>query len=258
MYWIIFCKNEILLTVSGELPQSASSPLDPQDSQHVLDLKLADGEPVKAYMLDQTPVLEGYKTIPLRQSFDLLTASQYQVAGKAYELLFWDSTTKFCGVCGAPTKWDTEISKRCTACQREYWPSPAPAIIVRITRKYTDPLTAQAQEEVLLVRAKDFKGDYYGLVAGFVETGENLEACVRREVLEETGLSITNLKYFGSQAWPYPFGLMLGFTAEYESGTLKIQKEELLLGDWFGKNSLPQIPGKASLARKLIDAWLEE
>lgn len=96
------------------------------------------------------------------------------------------------------------------------------------------------------------------MVAGFLEPGETLEECVHREVLEETGLHIKNLKYFGSQPWPYPSGIMIGFTADYESGNIKLQQEELSAGAFYTKDNLPEIPKKLSLARKLIDAWLEE
>ena len=113
-------------------------------------------------------------------------------------------------------------------------------------------------DEVLLVHAKNFKTDFYGLVAGFVETGETLEEAVHREVLEETGLTIHHLKYFSSQPWPFPSGLMVGFTADYASGELSLQTTELSKGGWFTKDNLPQIPEKLSIARKLIDYWLNE
>jgi NAD+ diphosphatase len=111
-------------------------------------------------------------------------------------------------------------------------------------------------DEVLLVHAHNFRGTFYGLVAGFVETGETLEECVRREVWEETHLCIRNIRYFASQPWPYPSGLMVGFTAEYESGELKLQRSELAGGGWFRRDKLPEIPGPVSLARRLLDDWL--
>ena len=141
----------------------------------------------------------------------------------------------------------TDISKRCTNCGKEVWPQLATAIIVLIHRG----------EEVLLVHARNFKGDFYGLVAGFVETGENLEEAVRREVMEETGLTIKNIRYFGSQPWPYPCGLMVGFNADYESGAVRLQREELNKGAWFTKDHLPTIPEKLSIARMILDDWLE-
>jgi NAD+ diphosphatase len=142
----------------------------------------------------------------------------------------------------------TDISKRCTNCGKEVWPQLATAIIVLIHRG----------DEVLLVHARNFKGDFYGLVAGFVETGETLEQAVYREVKEETSLTITNLRYFGSQPWPYPSGLMVGYNADYVSGTIHLQKEELSRGSWFTKENLPVIPEKLSIARRILDDWLKE
>ena len=113
-------------------------------------------------------------------------------------------------------------------------------------------------DELLLVHAHNFKYDFYGLVAGFVETGETLEEAVTREVKEETGLKIKNIRYYASQPWPYPSGLMAGFYAEYESGEVTLQYSELKSGGWFNKNNLPRIPEKLSIARQLIDNWLEQ
>lgn len=122
-------------------------------------------------------------------------------------------------------KMATDISKKCTECGKQVWPSLATAIIVLIKK----------DNQVLLVHARNFKGNFDSLVAGFVETGENLEEAVHREVMEETGLTIKNLKYFGSQPWPYPSGLMIGFSAEYVDGEIHLQKEELSRGKWFTK-----------------------
>ena len=107
-----------------------------------------------------------------------------------------------------------------------------------------------------MVHAKNFRGNFYGLVAGFVETGETLEETVRREVREETGLEIKNIRYFASQPWPFPSGLMIGFTADYAGGEIKLQRTELAAGGWFKRDNLPQLPEKLSIARRLVDAWL--
>ena len=155
-------------------------------------------------------------------------------------------------------KKNTEISKRCEHCGKEVWPQLAIAVIVRITRKAQTSQSSKPQNtEVLLVHAKNFRRDFYGLVAGFIETGETLEEAVKREVAEEVGLEITNIRYFASQPWPYPSGLMVGFTADYVSGEIKLQEDELSAGGWFSKNNLPEIPEKLSIARKLIDDWAE-
>lgn len=143
-------------------------------------------------------------------------------------------------------KMHTDISKRCPNCGKEVWPQLATAIIVLIHKG----------DEVLLVHARNFKGDFYGLVAGFVETGETLEEAVHREVMEETGLTITNIRYFGSQPWPYPCGLMVGYNADYVAGDIHLQRSELSKGSWFTKDSLPTIPEKLSIARKILDDWI--
>ena len=184
----------------------------------------------------------------MRQSYYKLSQADYLKAGKCQELLYWDQNTKYCGICGGPLRFDTAISKKCDHCGKELWPQLATAIIVLIRKGH----------EILLVHANSFRDNHYGLVAGFVETGETLEEAVYREVMEETGLHITNLRYFASQPWPYPCGLMVGFTADYDSGKIHLQRSELSKGAWFDKDHLPHIPEKLSIARQLIDAWLEE
>jgi NAD+ diphosphatase len=169
------------------------------------------------------------------------------MAGKCQEILYWDFNTQFCGVCGGPMKKHTDISKRCTECGKEVWPQLATAVIVLVRRG----------DEVLMVHARNFRGNFYGLVAGFVETGETLEEAVAREVMEETGLQICNIRYFSSQPWPYPCGLMVGFHADYVSGDIHLQREELSGGGWFTRDNLPELPEKLSIARQLIDDWLD-
>ena len=183
----------------------------------------------------------------LRSSFDVLPLEEYKRAGKAAQILNWDKNSRYCPMCGVPTVQVASIAKRCPQCRQEFYPRISPAVIVLIKR---------GEDEVLLVHARNFKGTFKGLVAGFLEPGETLEECVRREVLEETGLHIKNLKYFGSQSWPYPSGIMVGYWAEYESGKIKLQDEELSAGAFYNRNALPEIPKKLSIARKLIDAWL--
>ncbi len=196
------------------------------------------------------PVIDDdrYAMIGLRASFDVLPRGLYLKAGKGAEILYWDSTTRYCGVCGAPMKLHTDISKRCTNCGKEVWPQLATAVIVLVRR----------EDSILLVHSHNIRGNYYGLVAGFVETGETLEECVQRELMEETGIRVKNIRYFGSQPWPYPCGLMVGFSADYVEGNLRLQRSEIAYGGWFGRDNLPDIPGKMSMARMLIDAWLED
>lgn len=232
------------------IPLSEEAPVEvkPWTTIHTIT-PFADGTAVRTFAVD-SPIVghPRYEMCGLRASYAKLSSDLYQKAGKCQEILYWDQNTKYCGVCGAPMKLHTEISKRCTECGKEVWPQLATAIIVLIHRG----------EEVLLVHARNFRGDFYGLVAGFVETGESLEEAVVREVREETSLEISNLRYFGSQPWPYPCGLMVGFHADYASGDIHLQRSELSAGGWFRKDNLPHIPEKLSIARRLIDSWLEE
>ena len=253
--WFIFCQDDLLLQKTDEgkftVPMGDEPPVVLKAWNNVHNITpMDDGTLVKTVRVDN-PItsLEGYEMCPLRQSYYKLSRELYLKAGKCHEILYWDQNTKFCGVCGAPMKMETDISKRCTGCGKEIWPQLATAVIVLIHK---------GEDEVLLVRAKNFRSKHYGLVAGFVETGETLEEAVCREVSEEVGLKIKNVRYFGSQPWPYPCGLMVGFNADYVSGEIKIQEEELLKGAWFRKDNLPEIPEKLSIARMLIDNWLNE
>lgn len=246
--YFVFCQTDILITEGGEIPCGEFPPI-PLQPWHTVTTIEYGGDECAAIRL-QSPVIgvSGLKMIPLRQTWGLLSDEDYQLAGKCAELLYWDQNSQYCGVCGGPMKFVSPISKHCTMCGKELWPSLATAIIVRVTRA----------DEVLLVHARNFRGNHYGLVAGFVETGETLEQCVAREVREETGIEIGNIRYFGSQPWPYPCGLMIGFTADYVSGDLSLQRCELTDGGWFRRDHLPEIPNGSSLARILIDDWRGE
>ena len=244
MRYFVFCQSDLVLekTTDGyRIPTEPPTELKPWTT--VMNV---DGE--KAYRID-LPLLgnENYEMCGLRQSYYKLSEEEDLKAGKCHELLYWDQNTKYCGVCGGLMKFHTDISKRCEHCGKEVWPQLATAVIVLVRKG----------DEVLLVHANNFRTDFYGLVAGFVETGETLEEAVHREVMEETGLHIKNLKYFASQPWPYPCGLMVGFTADYDGGKIHLQRSELSKGAWFDKDHLPHIPEKLSIARHLIDDWLE-
>ena len=250
-FYFVFCKEELLLerTADGSytIPCQEEPPVEAKPWTNVMNITPIDGVEVKTFRVDN-PVAESerYVMCGLRKSYYQLPRQLYLVAGKCQELLYWDQNTKYCGICGAPMRMDTDISKKCTECGKEVWPQLATAVIVLIHRG----------DEVLLVRAKNFRTDFYGLVAGFVETGETLEEAVAREAMEETGVTITNIRYFGSQPWPYPCGLMVGFHADYVSGEIHLQRSEIAKGGWFRRDNLPTIPEKLSIARMLLDDWL--
>ena len=244
--WYLFYRDQLLLqeTAEGLAIPCGAEPIVAVDGSFTVDYQ---GEGVaKAAHLSAPVERHGYRMMGLRASWDVLPQADYAEAGKAFQLLYWDTHSRYCPVCGTPTEQTTPICKRCPQCGHEIYPPISPAIIVLIRKG----------DSVLLVHARNFRGTFHGLVAGFIEVGETLEECVHREVREETGLEIKDIKYFASQPWPYPSGLMIGFTATYAGGSLKLQDEELSTGAFFTKDALPEIPRKLSLARKLIDAWL--
>lgn|SRR5574344_2199274 len=252
-YWFVFCKTDLLVEKKENgtytIPLQDTPPTEVKAWTNIHNITPLENVEVKTYNIS-SPVVENnhYMMTSLRVSFDILPHDLYIKAGKCAEILYWDTNTKFCGVCGGTMKLHTDISKRCENCGKEVWPQLATAIIVLISKG----------DEILLVHANNFKGNYYGLIAGFVETGEDLEEAVNREVMEETGLHIKNIRYFKSQPWPYPCGLMIGFFADYVSGNIRLQRSELGSGGWFNKDNMPAIPGKVSLARMLIDEWLKK
>ena len=247
--WFIFHENLLLISKQANdcrVPQYATTPdFIPSDCT-IHDIQFPSGETVKACAIKQTITGEQWQMIDLRSSYNLLPLEEYKIAGKAFQILYWDKHSQYCPQCGTPTEQCMNIMKRCPQCGNEIFPTISTAIIVLIRKG----------DEVLLVRGKNFRGTFYGLVAGFLEVGETLEECVRREVLEETGLYIKNIQYFDSQSWPYPSGLMVGFIADYDHGDIKLQTSELSDGAFFHRNNLPELPQKLSIARRLIDWWL--
>ena len=249
VYWFIFFNDQLLLQKKGEtytIPYSINPPVP---VKNVLEVSLLEDMPACTASVD-TPLEETAEYLPmgLRASYDYLDPILHKIARKAYELIYWDQHSRFCPSCGTKTVMQTTISKQCPNCKYEIYPVVSPAILVLIRKG----------DAILLVHARNFRGSFYGLVAGFLETGETLEECVRREVMEETGLEINNITYFGNQPWPYPSNLMVGFIADYVSGTIRLQDEELSEGAFFTKDNLPELPRKLSLARKMIDWWLEQ
>jgi len=171
----------------------------------------------------------------------------WAAAGRAVQLVDWNRNHRFCGRCATPTEISAgERARRCASCGLQVFPRLAPAIITLVERD---------DGRVLLARNARWPGGMYSCLAGFVEPGESVEDAVRREVREEVGVDVDGLRYFGSQPWPFPHSLMLGFHARYAGGDLVVDGEEIAEARWFGADELPAIPGRISIARKLIDDW---
>jgi NAD+ diphosphatase len=166
------------------------------------------------------------------------------IAGQANQLVDWSRSHQFCGKCGRPTEdGQDERAKVCPQCRLVNYPRVSPAVIVAVIRG----------NQILLGNNIRFKSGYYSVLAGFVEPGENLEECVAREIKEEVGISVKNIRYFGSQPWPFPNSLMVAFLADYAGGEIKTNTTEIKEAGWFAADNLPSIPPKITIARQLID-----
>lgn len=186
----------------------------------------------------------------LRAAFGKSTPEEWRRLCRERELEHWRETNRFCGRCGAATERHADPAENamvCPKCGRAAYPQLTPAVIVLVRKG----------REILLQRNSHYRLPHWSLVAGFAEPGESLEEAARREIREEAGVEVGELEYFGSQTWPFPSGMMIGYVAEWVGGELRPDGEEVVESGWFGRENLPPLPGEVSLARRLIDAWLE-
>jgi NAD+ diphosphatase len=207
-----------------------------------------DGRPAVLATLPNAAALPaGLEAKSLRRLFGVLDLAWLSVAATGSQLSHFYATHRFCGSCAAPLiPSGRDRSLRCEACARDIYPPVSPCVIVLV----------HDEGRILLTRQPRFPKGMYGLVAGFVEPGETLETCAKREILEEVGLEITDLRYVGSQPWPFPSQLMIGMTARYAGGELRVDTEELEEARWFAVDALPVMPPPFSIARHLIDLHL--
>ena len=208
-----------------------------------------DGRACFSLLLPAEPQLpEGFVLTGLRELFGRLEEPLHGVAGRAFQTVEWYLSHAYCGRCGTPTELVAkERARGCPKCGATYFPRINPAVIMLVER----------EGRMLLARNKLFRGPFYSCLAGFVEPGESLEEAVAREVEEEVGLEIEGTTYVASQPWPFPSQLMIGFTAHHRSGEIRVQDSEILDAGWYGHEGLPELPGRFSLARRLIDGFLE-
>jgi NAD+ diphosphatase len=191
-------------------------------------------------------LFDSLQFIALRDAFTQLSSAEIQAISIAKQVLTWDRNFRFCGRCGQPTiEQSGERAKLCTNCGLTNYPRLCPSIIVSVIK----------DDQILLARSDRFPDGMYSVLAGFVEPGETLEECVRREVAEEVGIEVHNIQYIGSQNWPFPHSLMIGFTAEYLKGEISIDNDEIVDAQWFTALDFPRLPGSYSIARKLIDRF---
>ncbi|QXE92218.1 NAD(+) diphosphatase [Geomonas subterranea] len=240
-YWVLLQGDTLLLREGdlhrGELPEPLS------DDGRALRFGAWDGAPVRVFTLARDEAVpQGLQAVSWTELPDQL-ATLY---GVARQILHWEKLSRHCSRCGSGdmTRIAPTWGKRCGGCGHEHYPHIHPCVIVLIRRG----------EEFLLARKPEWAEGRYSLVAGFVDFGESLEECVAREVFEETGLKVSDVRYVGSQNWPFPSQLMAGFVARYESGEIAVEEDELEDARWFTRERMPPaLPPKRSIARWIID-----
>ncbi|MGD9162760.1 MAG: NAD(+) diphosphatase [Desulfobacteraceae bacterium] len=242
---IVFSENEVI-----SIPEYKCLKENNIVSEHTQYMGTYNDVPCYAAEITATDGLsECFAVHPPLSLVNEIGVDLVRIAGLASQFINWSRNHKFCGKCGKLTDdKNDERAKICTDCGQVYYPRLSPAIIVAVIK----------DGRLLMGNSPRFPSKFYSVLAGFVEPGETLEECVKREVREEVGIEVKNIRYFGSQPWPFPDSLMIGFTAEHESGEIKIDEKEISDAGWFARDEIPRIPPSISIARKLIDWFLED
>ena len=231
----------------GALLLPDSEALAPMAGTPVYLGQLGDRPCFAAPLAPDAKVPDGFSLALARQVVAGLDSGKSALIGQALALVEWDTMHRYCGGCAAPTELvPGERARRCPRCGFDFYPRVSPAVIVLIER----------DGRILLARNTNFLGGRFSLVAGFVEPGERLEQAAAREVREEVGIEISDLRYWGSQPWPFGRSLMVGFYARYAGGDLKVDGIEISEADWFAPDQLPELPAPISIARKMIDHYV--
>jgi len=255
-YWFVFTNGSLLI----DQPNS-QAPLIPFCRKHELYIDTTGLEiaflgfyhdrPCLCAVISEIPDSRSpFKLINLRKLYGTVTDDVWNIAGYARQVADFYTNFKYCSKCGTENKrLNQEHAYQCAGCGMVHYPRIYPAIITAVTKK----------DRILLARGVNFPNKkMFSVLAGFVEPGETLEECVSREVREESGIHVTNIRYFGSQPWPFPDSLMIGFTAEYKSGTIQADKREIEDAGWFQADNLPLVPGKPSIAGELIQWFIDQ
>jgi NAD+ diphosphatase len=250
--WFLFDEGHLLTKINADrfkIPNAAdleALQITPADSLYLGSL---DGQPCYAGALEPGSSFDAkFELNHLRTLFGMIPDTLIWIAGRGNQFLHWHLTHRYCGKCGRETENKTdERAKICPRCQHINYPRLSPAVIVAIVK----------DDRILLARNRKYKGSFYSVLAGFVEPGESLEQCVRREIKEEVGIRVKNVRYFGSQPWPFPDSLMIAFVSDYDAGEIAVDGSEIIEAAWFSRDELPHIPPKISIARQLID-WFAQ
>ncbi|MBM9512956.1 NAD(+) diphosphatase [Desulfogranum marinum] len=249
--FFIFLGDSLLIHQDGDqltLPSEIPEPLRDKVTYHRFLNSNTDLYPSLVVDLNQDTTLVDATFISLRSLYPHIENKQLTQAGRALQILRWNRNHQYCSRCGQKVKEScTEPAKICNSCGLVSYPRISPAVIMSIIDG----------DRILLARNRRFSAGKYSPLAGFVEAGETMEQAVRREILEEVNLKVDNITYFGSQPWPFPHSMMVGFTTRYSGGLLQIDNDEIVDAQWFTRDRLPPIlPPQSSIARKLVDHFL--
>jgi len=251
-YWFIFEGEKLLINPENDLKLPFADKIKELSLIPIREhyLGTLSGHPVyTAEVAPETPVPEGMVFEDLKLLYEVVEEDIFLLAGRAVQIINWDKHHQFCGACGAPTiDWKHGNAKKCPQCGHMSFPRLSPAVIVAIVK----------DGKLLMAKHSYGLNDRYSLVAGFVDPGETLEEAVEREVAEEVGLKVKNIKYFNSQPWPFPHSLMVGFTAQYENGKIKVDKFEILDAKWFAPDEIQLPPSKMSISSELIEWFINK
>lgn len=245
--WLIFSNDRLLVPEKFEDRLPDYNPFSSEDGlyigthahQHLYIFGVEDGASAP----------EGWTWMDLRSLYGKMSEARFAIAGRALQLLDWDQTNRFCGRCGHETQHRShERCRECPSCGHLAYPKLAPAVLALVRKG----------EQILLARGPQFPSKMFSILAGYVDPGETLEQCVIREIAEEVGIEVNQIRYFGSQPWPFSRALMIAFSCHWEKGEITFDPQEIEEAGWFSPDALPELPPPLSLSRLLIDATLEE
>ncbi len=240
--WLVLLAGETAPTLPyGELPGWLDAPAAP------LTIGMLHGRPLRVLPVDKACVVQPpFMAEALNAAVQTMDNATLGIGGLARQILHWEEQSRYCSLCGAKNlPFSREWGRHCPVCNARQFPKVSPCAIVLVKR----------DDEVLLVRKAEWPAGRYSLAAGFLGMGESLEECAAREVHEETGIEISNIRYAGSQSWPFPSQVMVGFVADYAGGELVVEHAELEDARWFPVTQLPALPPTRSIARRIIDAY---
>ncbi|WP_093317425.1 NAD(+) diphosphatase [Thorsellia anophelis] len=240
-FWVITDGSQIWLN-QGELPHGKA---------HEFNLTNCEAFVVGEYGTSPVWLVTQTRSSGMYSPRQLLDTDieLFQLIGKAVQLSEFHTSHRFCGYCSTimhPSRTEWAMLCHNKACRQRYYPQIAPSIIVAIRR----------EDKILLAKHTKHRNDIYTVLAGFVEVGERVEQAVSREVKEECGIEIKNIRYVSSQPWPFPHSLMLAFMADYAQGEILCDTKEILHADWYDTHSLPNLPPYGTIARRLIEDTL--